>query len=52
MGLSQKELVDALGLSEGTISKVERGVHGPRLDNLSTIAEALGVEEWELFKFN
>ena len=52
MGLSQKELGDALGLSEGTISKVERGIHGPRFDNLSSIAETLGVEEWELFKFN
>ncbi len=51
-GLSQKELGEALGLSEGTMSKVERGVHGPKFDNLDVIAEVLGVEVWELFKFD
>jgi transcriptional regulator with XRE-family HTH domain len=51
-GLSQKELGEALGLSEGTMSKVERGVHGPKFDNLDVIAKVLDVEVWELFKFD
>jgi len=50
-GLSQKALGDALSLSEGTISKVERGVYGTRFDTLDTLAEALGVKVWQLFKF-
>jgi len=36
-GLSQKALGDALSLSEGTISKVERGVYGTRFDTLDTL---------------
>ncbi|VAW71326.1 hypothetical protein MNBD_GAMMA10-3107, partial [hydrothermal vent metagenome] len=32
-------------------SKVERGVYGTRFDTLDTLAEALGVKVWQLFKF-
>ncbi len=50
--LSQKELADKIGVVEGTIGRLERGVIGLKFDNVEVLADVLGVEVWELFKFN
>ena len=42
-GWSQKHLAKEARLSKDTISHMERGAHGARLDTLERIAEALGL---------
>lgn len=50
-GLTQEQLADATELSIESISNMERGIFGPRFDNLERIAAALGVEVMDLFDF-
>ena len=40
-GFSQKDLSNAAGISQGQLSKIERGEHIPTIDNLDSIAKAL-----------
>lgn len=42
-GLSQEKLAEKAGLSTVFISRVERGVESPSVDNLTKIAKALRV---------
>ena len=49
--LSQEQVAERCGLSNETISRVERGVQGATLDNYSKIARALGVPLHDLFDF-
>ncbi len=48
--LTQKELAEKIGVTVGTINRIERGVHRPRLGTVRKLAEALGVEPRELMK--
>ncbi|VAW73419.1 hypothetical protein MNBD_GAMMA10-97 [hydrothermal vent metagenome] len=50
--LSQEQLGDRLGISRGSVSRLERGEIGLKFDNIEAIAKIFGVEEWELFKFS
>lgn len=43
-GLSQKDLSRAISLSQKEISLMELGERLPRLDRISALAEALGVQ--------
>ncbi|MCM1044037.1 MAG: helix-turn-helix domain-containing protein [Candidatus Gastranaerophilales bacterium] len=42
-GVLQKDLADLLGLSVGTISNYEKGIHEPNMSTLSRIADFYGV---------
>ena len=47
--LTQKQLADMCGMSEGMIRQYETNVRNPKKDRLNTIALALGVEFEYLF---
>ncbi len=49
--ITQAELAEACGVSEETISRIERGVFGPRFELLDKLACALGLPVAELFCF-
>lgn len=48
MGYTQQELADKLGISRVGLTQLVNGK--PSYPTLEKIAEALGVEMWELFK--
>lgn len=48
-GLSQAELANALGRTQGTVSSWEAGRRAPGLDDLVAVADALGINVGELF---
>lgn len=50
-GFTQEQLADAVGLTVESISNIERGVYGPKFDNLEKIAAVLKVTVRELFEF-
>lgn len=43
-GLSQTELAAAIGVTQGAVSQWEMGASKPSLDNLVSIAKALGCK--------
>ena len=47
-GFSQETLAEKAGLSTVFISRIERGVESPSVDNLVKIAKALGVRVRDL----
>ena len=47
-GLSQEKLAEKADLSTVFISRIERGVESPTVDNLVKIAKALGVRVQDL----
>jgi transcriptional regulator with XRE-family HTH domain len=49
-GWSQKDLADASGVGQDTISGIERGQHEPRPSTLRKLAEALDVEVADFFR--
>ena len=42
-GLSVPELAALVGMSRGTLGKLERGLHAPRPETVAALATALGV---------
>ncbi len=50
--LTQEQLAESTGLTIESISNIERGLFGPKFDNLEKIAAAIGVEAKELFEFS
>lgn len=50
-GITQEQLAAEVGITVESISNIERGIHGPRFDNLEKIARALGTPVKELFNF-
>jgi len=44
VGLSQERLAEQADLSTVFISRIERGIESPSIDNLVKIARALGVK--------
>ncbi len=51
-GVTQEQLADAAGLTVESISNIERGIYGPKFDNLEKIAKVLDVSVKELFEFD
>jgi transcriptional regulator with XRE-family HTH domain len=47
--LTQQQLAEAVGLSRNTIVNFETGRRIPRMDDISKIAEALGVDPVAFF---
>ncbi len=50
-GISQEQLADAIGVTVISVSNMERGIFGPRFDNLEKIARTLKVPVKTLFEF-
>jgi len=50
--MTQEELADDIGVTVESISNIERGVFGPKFDNLEKIAAVLNIEVKELFDFD
>lgn len=50
-GLTQEQLADRTGLTVESISNIERGIFGPKFDNLEKISAVLKVPVKELFEF-
>jgi len=50
-GFTQEKLADALDITVESVSNIERGIYGPKFDNLQKIAHILDVEVKELFEF-
>ena len=48
-GMKQVELADLIDMEATNLSKLEKGVHLPKEDNLNKITNALGVEIKDLF---
>ncbi|MDA8781956.1 helix-turn-helix domain-containing protein [Porticoccaceae bacterium] len=51
-GITQEQLADATDLTIESISNMERGLFGPRFDDLEKIAAALELEVHQLFQFD
>lgn len=51
-GLSQGELAGILDCDLTTISKIERGIHGPRFELFEEIALAVGAHPKDFFEFD
>lgn len=49
--ITQEKLAEIIGVDNGYISKLEVGQNFPSISTLERIAEALGVELYELFQF-
>jgi transcriptional regulator with XRE-family HTH domain len=49
-GLTQAELAQRTGLDEATVSALEQGQYKPASEELSRLAQALGVDELELLR--
>lgn len=50
--ITQEQLADKTDLAIESISNIERGIFGPKFDNLEKIANVLNVSVKELFHFN
>lgn len=49
--LTQEQFAEIIGIDPKNVSKIENGNNYPSPETLSAIAEALGVEVYELFVF-
>ncbi len=49
--ITQEKLAEIIGVDNGYISKLEVGQNFPSISTLGKIADALGVELYELFHF-
>jgi transcriptional regulator with XRE-family HTH domain len=50
VGFSQEKLAEKADLSTVFISRIERGVESPSVDNVGKIAKALGVQVRDLVR--
>jgi transcriptional regulator with XRE-family HTH domain len=50
-GVTQEQLANETGLTVESISNMERGIFGPKFDNLEKIAKTLKVPVKALFEF-
>ena len=51
-GYSQNEFADAAGITQAYLSRMERGIANPQLDNIKKVAECLGISLADLFAFD
>jgi transcriptional regulator with XRE-family HTH domain len=49
-GMTQAELASRAGIDEATLAALEQGHYKPESQELSHLAEALGVDELELLR--
>jgi len=49
--ITQAQLAEKVGVSVEFISLIERGINSPSFDTLEKLAEAMGVQVYELFMF-
>ena len=49
--ITQEQLADMASLSVESISNIERGIFGPKFDNLEKLAQVLDIEVKTLFDF-
>lgn len=49
--ITQEKLADDVGLTVESISNIERGIFGPKFENLEKIAKALDISVKKLFEF-
>ncbi len=47
-GMNQTELAERVGVRQATIARYEAGTRSPSPEVLGRLAEALGVEPWDL----
>lgn len=52
IGMTQEQLADKTQLTVESISNMERGLYGPKFENLEKIAAVLKVPVKELFYFD
>ena len=52
LNLTQAQFAEKVGVSNDTISRIERGIRSPSFDVLERIAKGLDVEVRELFNFS
>lgn len=52
VGMTQEQLADKTQLTVESISNMERGLYGPKFENLEKIAAVLKVQVKELFDFD
>ncbi len=52
VGVTQEQLANETGLTVESISNMERGIFGPKFDNLEKIAKTLEVPVKDLFEFD
>jgi transcriptional regulator with XRE-family HTH domain len=50
--LRQIDLAEITGFSEDSIGAIERGIQGVSFERLPVLADALGVQVWQLFVFS
>ena len=50
--LTQEQLAELVDVGAASLSKIEIGMYHPTGDNLEKIAQALGVEPYQLYEFN
>ena len=50
--ITQEQLADDVALTVESISNIERGIFGPKFDNLEKIANSLNIPVKELFDFD
>jgi len=50
-GITQEQLAAEVGITVESVSNIERGIYGPRFENLEKIALALNTPVKELFNF-
>ncbi len=51
LDITQEKLADDVGLTVESISNIERGIFGPKFENLEKIARSLNIPVKELFDF-
>ena len=49
-GWSQEALANEIEMKRSYVSDLERGVRNPSIKAIARLADALGVEAWELMK--
>jgi transcriptional regulator with XRE-family HTH domain len=52
LNLTQAQFAEKVGVSNDTISRIERGIRSPSFDVLERLAKALDVEIREFFNFS
>ncbi|MCL1915156.1 MAG: helix-turn-helix domain-containing protein [Desulfovibrionaceae bacterium] len=50
LGMSQEALAGLVGISQESLSRMEKGVIAPRFERLQNFADALGCEVADLFR--
>lgn len=51
-GMTQQQVADKIGISYQNVSQYERGIRTPKSSSLRKIADALGVDVWEIIEFD